>query len=151
MSLADLSSACDGRAAIAPGCETSNHRIIINGQDLGSFDIPRGPTENRWQTYIHRIEAARGSEMALAELMRLRGAVIRRHSVSTADLPVAGSAACGSELGRASTGSLARAASHGVRGVVATGLEPAAACDHNPKGGGDAERLSRMAGKIWCR
>ena len=37
--------------------ESSNHRIIINGQDLGGFDIPRGPAENRWQTHMDRIES----------------------------------------------------------------------------------------------
>jgi hypothetical protein len=35
----------------------SDHRIVINGKDLGSFDIPRAPAEDRWQTYMDRIES----------------------------------------------------------------------------------------------
>ena len=37
--------------------EDSEHRVLINGRDLGSFDIPKAPTANRWQTWMDRIES----------------------------------------------------------------------------------------------
>jgi hypothetical protein len=35
---------------------SSGHHIKINGVELGGFDIPRHPAENRWQTWTDVIE-----------------------------------------------------------------------------------------------
>lgn len=35
---------------------SSSHKVLINDKDLGGFDIPTGPVEDRWQTWMDGIE-----------------------------------------------------------------------------------------------